>query len=131
MSILEKYITEIEKTDIYSQFELFNLICLTYNKKDIGFRYCEFPSLIRPYIDQDILYSPECKSIHDFRKMDKGRKSIYFYKFSDDVKPYLRKIHDCLVPKFPMIKEFLDDDETLFIEKRIIDPKYINEADNE
>ena len=130
MTILEKYIAEIEKTDIYSQFELFNLICFIYNKKDIGFRYCEFPSLIRPYIDQDILYSPERKSIHDFRKMDKGRKSVYFYKFSDAVKPYLRNIHAYLSPKFPKVKEFLDDEKLLFIEKRIIDPKYLNRGQN-
>lgn len=125
MSLLEKYIAEIEKTDIHSQFELFNLICLSYNKKDIGFRYCEFPSIIRPYIDQDILYSPECKCIHDFRKMDKGRKSVYFYKFADNVKPYLRKLHDYLEPKFPKVQEFLDEEETIFIEKRIIDSKYL------
>lgn len=124
MSLLEKYINEIEKTDIYSQFELFKLICFTYNKSNMGFRYCEFPSLLRPYIDQDILYSPECKSIHDFRKMDKGRKSIYFYKFSDAVKPLIRNIHKHLLPKFPMERIFLED-ECCYIEKRTIDPKYL------
>ena len=122
---MQKYLGEIEKTDIYSQFELFKLICLTYNKSDIGFRYCEFPSLIKPYIEQDILYSPGYKSIHDFRKMDKGKKSVYFYKFADAVKPLLRQLHDAMAYKFPKIKEFLDDEETIYIEKRIIDPKYL------
>lgn len=125
--ILQKYINGIETTDINSQFELFNLICLTYNKSDVGFRYCDFPSLIRPYIDQDIFYSPEGSNLKDFRKMDKGRKSRYFYKFSNDVKPYLRKIHDYLLPKFPKILEPIDEDECCFIEKRIIDPKYLQQ----
>lgn len=124
MTLLEKYIEGIEQTDIHSQFELFKLICLTYNKKNIGFRYCEFPSLLRPYLDQNILYSPECTQLSDFRKMDKGRKSLYFYRFSDAVKPLLRNIHDYLSPKFPIERVFLED-ECCYIEQRIIDPKYL------
>lgn len=126
MKLLDKYIKEIENTDIYSQFELFKLICLTYNPKNKGFRYCEFPHLLKEYIDQDILYSAECTQLNDFRKMDKGRKSLYFLKFSDDIKPILRKIHDYLMPKFPIVKKYLDNEQTYYIEERIIDPKYLD-----
>lgn len=128
-SLYQRNIKNIDSTSIYAQFELFKLICLTYNKKDIGFRYTELPDSLKPYINSGILVNSECSDLKNFHKMDKGRKSIYFFKFSHDVQPFLKKIHDYLSPKFPKVKKFLDDEKLLFVEERIIDPVYLDIKD--
>lgn len=122
---IQKYLTIIESADIAAQFDLFNLICYTFNTKNRGFRYCEFPENLKLFIDNDILYQTEATELSSFRKMDKGRKSKYFLKFAKDIEPFLRKLHDSLQHKFPKVKEYLDTEHELYVEKRIIDPKYL------
>ena len=116
---------DIGNINIHHQFEFFNLLCHTYNKPNLGFRYCDYPQYLDEFIKKNYLNAVENADIKDFMKMDKGRKSIYFYKFSPEITSIIRQLHKKLSVKFPKVKEFVDEDGIFFIEKRIIDPKYL------
>ena len=116
---------DIEDINIHHQFEFFNLLCHTYNKPNLGFRFCEYPQNLDEFIKRNYLNAVESADIKDFMKMDKGRKSNYFYKLSPEITSIIRQLHKKLSVKFPKVKEFIDEDGIFFIEKRIIDPKYL------
>ncbi len=123
--ITKSIIDDIDNIDIHKQFEFFELLCHAYNSKDIGFRYCEEPKFLNEFVEKGYLVPTEIsKDLKSFKKMDKGRKSNYFYKFSPDLTPIIRQLHKNLSIKFPKIKEF-DEDGVFFVEKRVIDPKYL------
>jgi hypothetical protein len=116
---------DIENIDIYHQFEFFELLCRAYNRKDIGFRYCEYPQNLDDFIKKGYLVETEKPpKLSDFLKMDPGRNSIYFYKLSPEVTECIRALHKVLAVKFPKVQVW-SDDGTYFSEKRIIDPKYL------
>lgn len=115
---------DIDNINIHQQFEFFKLLCIAYNKRDIGFRYCEYPTMLDEFIKRNHLVSVETSN-KDFRKMDAGRKSIYFYKLSPEVSELTRQLHKELSEKFPKVQVPLDEDGLLFTEERIIDPKYL------
>ena len=123
--IAENIANDIDNIDIHNQFEFFELLCKAYNKKDVGFRYCEYPEYLDEFIKRGyIIEAEKPEKLTDFIKIDLGKKSIYFYKLSSDVKSVVRKLHEILSVKFPKIQVF-DDDGIFFTEKRIIDPKYL------
>lgn len=121
---VETIAKDIETINIHHQFEFFNLICHAYNKSDLGFRYSEYPQNLDEFIKRNYLHQVENTGLNDFMKMDTGRKSLYFFKFSPEIASTIRQLHKKLSFKFPKIQEF-DEDGIFFIEKRIIDPKYL------
>lgn len=124
--IAENIANDIETIDIHNQFEFFELLCKAYNRKNIGFRYCEYPEYLEEFIKKGYLIETEKpEKLTDFIKMDLGRKSVYFYKLSSDVQTVVRKLHGILSVKFPKIQVPMDEDGIFYTEKRIIDPKYL------
>lgn len=116
---------DIEDINIHHQFDFFELLCKGYNKKDIGFRFCEYPQNLDEFIKRRYLVETEKPpKLSDFVKIDTGRNSIYFYKFSPEVTECIRALHNILSVKFPKVQRY--DEETFSAwEERIIDPKYL------
>lgn len=116
---------DINNIDIHKQFEFFEILCKAYNKKEIGFRYCEYPNNLDEFIKMGYLINTEQPpKLSDFIKMDAGRKSVYFFKLSPEIIEIRRKLHEILSVKFPKIEQW-SKDGLWFTEKRIIDPKYL------
>jgi len=121
--LINKIIENINKIDIHYQFDFFQLLCFGYNKKNIGFRYTELPKSLLPFID--LKYLVLCDSPNTmFRKMDKGRKSIYFLVFSNFIQENLKSLHKKLLVRFPKIG--IVDKDGMYCEQRVISPEYLD-----
>lgn len=121
----EMIANDINNIDIHNQFEFFELLGKAYTKKDIGFRYCEYPQSLDEFIKNGYLIETEQPpKLSDFIKMDSGRKSIYFYKLAPEIIEIRQSLYKSLSIKFPKIQKW-SEDSTWFTEQRIIDPKYL------
>lgn len=126
----ELIINEIEKTDIYSQFEFFDLLARIYSDSNLGFRYVVEPEKLKPFIKLGYLIQVEQGDNKDFYRMCRGReKCKYYYRFSEQIQDLRRLLHKHFSAKFPK-KEYFDEENMIWVEERMIDPKYL-EPDKE
>ena len=122
---------DINNIDIHNQFEFFKLLGFTYSKPNLGFRYCEYPQYLDEFIKRNYLISVEKNKLEDFRKMDKGRKSIYFYKLAPEILEIRQRLYKTLSVKFPKVQSKADEEGLFFTEKRIIDTDLIKKDSNQ